>query len=75
MLVGGKSNTWEGGVRIPAMAWWPGTIKPGVSSATLSTMDMLPTLAHLLGDDTVNMLKGRLIDGIDVRDCICSAEN
>jgi arylsulfatase A-like enzyme len=63
---GGKANSWEGGVRIPAMAWWPGTIKPGVSGATLSAMDLLPTLAHLVGADA--QLKGRLIDGIDVRD-------
>ena len=25
----GKSTTWEGGVRIPAIAWWPGKIQSG----------------------------------------------
>ena len=27
----GKGTTWEGGVRTPAIFWWPGTIRPGVS--------------------------------------------
>ncbi len=26
----GKGTTWEGGVRTPAIFWWPGTIRPGV---------------------------------------------
>ena len=25
----GKSTTWEGGVRMPAIAWWPGKIQSG----------------------------------------------
>ena len=25
----GKATTWEGGMREPAIAWWPGKIKPG----------------------------------------------
>ncbi|CAI8012829.1 Arylsulfatase A, partial [Geodia barretti] len=28
----GKGTTWEGGQRVPAIAWWPGTITPGRSS-------------------------------------------
>ena len=26
----GKGTTWEGGVRTPAIFWWPGTVRPGV---------------------------------------------
>lgn len=44
LLRGGKGMTWEGGMRVPAVAWWPGTIKPGsVSPVVTSTMDLLPT--------------------------------
>jgi len=28
----GKGTTYEGGVRMPAIAWWPGRIVPGVTS-------------------------------------------
>jgi len=44
----GKGSTWEGGFRVPAFAAWPGVIPPGtVSQQPLSTMDILPTFAHL----------------------------
>ena len=40
----------EGGFRMPAIAWWPGTISPGqVSSAVINTMDIFPTLVELSG--------------------------
>ena len=29
LLREGKGSTWEGGVRVPCLAWWPGTIAPG----------------------------------------------
>ena len=39
---GGKGNTWEGGHKVPALAWWPGTIPAGsinpvVASGLVST--------------------------------------
>ncbi|XP_071511895.1 arylsulfatase-like [Diadema antillarum] len=50
ILKGGKITTWEGGVRVPAIARWPGTIPPGVHSGTLmSSMDLYATLAELAG--------------------------
>lgn len=50
LLHGGKGMTWEGGMRVPALAWWPGTIEPGsVSAAVTSTMDLLPTAVELTG--------------------------
>ena len=45
----GKASTWEGGMRVPAIAWWPGTIKPGRTSIVASTMDLLPTAFALGG--------------------------
>ena len=45
-----KGSTWEGGVRMPAFAHWPGVIAPGsVAYTTVSTLDVLPSLLHLAG--------------------------
>jgi arylsulfatase len=60
-------------LRIPAIAWWPGTIRPGVSSAVISALDILPTLAHLVADtdaDARHMYtsKVRRLDGINVHE-------
>ena len=46
---GGKYTAFEGGVRMPFVARWPGTIKPGtVSSELLCLTDMLATAAALV---------------------------
>ena len=49
-LRGGKGSTWEGGVRVPTVAWWPGKIAPGsVCDAVAGTIDLLPTAVVLAG--------------------------
>lgn len=49
-LRGGKGSTWEGGVRVPTIAWWPGKIAPGsVCDAVTGTIDILPTAVKLAG--------------------------
>jgi len=49
-LRGGKGSTWEGGVRVPTLAWWPGKVKPGsVCDAVAGTIDLLPTIVSLTG--------------------------
>ena len=46
----GKGSTWEGGVRMPAFAHWPAAIQPGSTSYdVVSTLDVLPSLLHILG--------------------------
>ena len=46
----GKSSIYEGGLRIAAMARWPGRIKPGQVSGQLCYMpDIMPTLAEAAG--------------------------
>ncbi|MEZ4702536.1 MAG: sulfatase [Rhodothermales bacterium] len=61
LLRGGKGMTWEGGMREPSVAWWPGTIAPGqVSAALTTTMDYLPTALELTGRALPN---DRVIDG------------
>ena len=49
-LRGGKGSTWEGGVRVPTLAWWPGKI-PAASSvdAVAGTIDLLPTIVTIAG--------------------------
>ena len=41
----GKGTTWEGGVRTPAIFWWPGTVRPGVVTGMGSGLDLLATAA------------------------------
>ena len=48
---GGKYQAFEGGTRMPFIAYWPGEIEPGVSSALFSQVDLLATLAALTGVD------------------------
>ncbi|MCA1686508.1 MAG: sulfatase-like hydrolase/transferase, partial [Planctomycetia bacterium] len=48
-LRGWKGGLYEGGVRVPAFANWPGTLTPRVVSATASALDWCPTLAGLAG--------------------------
>jgi arylsulfatase A-like enzyme len=47
---GGKLTTFEGGVRMPFLARWPGNIPAGqTSDAIITGMDLYPTLAKLIG--------------------------
>ncbi len=48
-LSGQKYQLYEGGIRVPGLAYWPATIKPGISNEPNSTLDVLPTLAELIG--------------------------
>ena len=48
-LRGGKGTTWEGGMRVPGIAWWPGKIPAGQSTDEIATiMDFLPTFHELV---------------------------
>ena len=60
----GKGSTYEGGVRMPTIMWWPGTIPAGtVCKEVTATIDMMPTLARLAGTTEP---KDRVIDGHDI---------
>ena len=48
-LRGGKGTTWEGGVRTPAIFWWPGTVRPAVVTDIGSALDVMATAAALSG--------------------------
>mmetsp|Transcript_27150 Transcript_27150/g.69963 ORF Transcript_27150/g.69963 Transcript_27150/m.69963 type:complete len:284 (-) Transcript_27150:198-1049(-) len=64
MLRGQKGETWEGGIREPMIAAWPGVIKPGtISHEVASMMDILPTVLKLAD---VPLPADRVIDGQDM---------
>lgn len=59
----GKGTSFEGGVRVPTIMWWPGRIPAGSTCDELtSTIDVLPTVASLLGAQ----LPTHPIDGRDL---------
>ena len=48
-----KGSLWEGGIRVPAIAWYPKKIRPGiVSESILASMDVLPTMLSVAGIKT-----------------------
>lgn len=63
-LRAGKGTTWEGGVRTPAIFWWPGTVRPATITDMGSAMDLFVTAAKLAGADPP---ADRVIDGVDLR--------
>jgi arylsulfatase len=59
----GKGTVWEGGVREPFVARWPGVIPPGtVCKEPAMTIDIFPTVAKLIGAE----LPKHKIDGTDI---------
>jgi arylsulfatase A len=60
----GKGTTWEGGVRTPAIFWWPGTVRPATVTDIGSAMDLFVTAAKLAGADVPT---DRVMDGVDLR--------
>jgi len=71
-LRGLKGSLYEGGIRVPLIARWPGHIPPGsVSDHVSAFWDMMPTFAEIAGTeapsdlDGVSMLPALLGDGAD----------
>jgi arylsulfatase A-like enzyme len=66
----GKHSLFEGGTRMPFVVRWPGRVKPGVTDALLSQVDLSATLAALTGakpdpvtmPDSMNVLPALLGD-------------
>jgi arylsulfatase A len=63
LLRGAKGSTWEGGMRVPGIFWWPGAIKPGVVTGIGSELDLLQTFAAIAG---ARAPAGRDLDGYDL---------
>ena len=68
LLRDGKGSTWEGGMREPTVAWWPGRIKAGsVITDMTSTLDVFPTLVEFSGS---RILRDRVYDGYSMVDLL-----
>ena len=65
IFTGGKGDHTEGGVRVPAFAWWPGTIKENsLVGDIIHVTDLYTTFARI-GEATGHIPTDRVIDGID----------
>ena len=63
----GKGTVYEGGTRVPMLAQWPSHIPAGsVQDATAMTIDVLPTIARIVGAE----LPSHPIDGLDIHDLL-----
>jgi uncharacterized sulfatase len=61
---GNKGTTWEGGLREPCIAWWPGSVAAGVVTPAFGcNMDLFPTFVKLAG---LEMPNDRVYDGEDL---------
>lgn len=69
----GKGTTYEGGVREPAIFWWPSIINPhSISESLGSTLDLFTTIIRLAGG---NVPSDRQIDGIDLTQLLTQDTN
>jgi arylsulfatase A-like enzyme len=58
-LRGWKGNTFEGGIRVPFVMQWPGTIKGGqIVDLPVSSLDLLPTALAAAGQSIPPVLEG-----------------
>jgi arylsulfatase A-like enzyme len=71
---GSKLSTFEGGIRVPCIAWGPGLkVRPNyVCSEVVRAMDWYPTLASLAG---VQVPEGHVIDGRDISPLLTGASD
>lgn len=72
LLRDGKGSTWEGGMRVPAIAWMPGRIEPGITSEMTQAMDLFPTALALAG---VEKPAGVVYDGTNLGSLLFKSES
>ncbi len=59
---GGKYSRWEGGTRMPFIVNWPAKVKPGISDAIVSQVDLFASIATIIDEDLPE------IEGFDSED-------
>ena len=61
---GGKAMSWEGGIRVPTVAMWPGTIPPGtIVSEPTGSIDLFRTIIELAN---ASIPQDRVIDSKNI---------
>lgn len=67
-LRGQKIGLYEGGHRVPCIAWWPGQIAAGTESDALTmTMDLLPTFLDCVGVALPPSCDPSALDGVSLK--------
>jgi arylsulfatase A-like enzyme len=61
-LRGGKYSLFEAGTRVPFITYWKGVIDPTVSDALVSQVDLLSSLARLVGSESRGADSQELLD-------------
>lgn len=64
-LQGAKGDVLEGGIRVPAMAWWPGMIESNQEPTDMLHLTDLFTTAARLAGATDKIPSDRITDGVD----------
>lgn len=68
LLRDGKGSTWEGGMRVPGIAWWPGTVEAGtIQTQRASALDLYQTAFSLTGQFAP---EDHPVDGRDISDLL-----
>jgi arylsulfatase A-like enzyme len=62
-LRAGKGTTFEGGLRVPTIFWWPGKIQPGTKQDLGSTLDFMATFTAIAGGE---LPENRKLDSYDL---------
>ncbi|WP_170481780.1 sulfatase-like hydrolase/transferase [Ruegeria arenilitoris] len=74
LLRGAKGDVLEGGVRVPAMAWWPGMIEPMQDPMDVIHVTDLFTTAARIGGALDKIPNDRITDGIDQTSLLLNGE-
>lgn len=71
-LRGRKGQSYEGGFRVPMIAWWPGTVHPGSTNVPVMNIDFFSTFAKLARQ---KLPTDRVIDGRDLSPLLRAESN
>lgn len=70
-LRGDKGSLWEGGHRVPAIAYWKGKIEPGRTDELAVSFDLFPTMLSITNTEKPDTLT---LDGIDLSPLLFQSE-
>jgi len=66
LLNNGKGTTFEGGMRVPAVFWWPGTVAPATISGIGSALDLYRTVLALVDGESADSAASQATDSLDL---------